>query len=584
MISAYAFVFGFCEYFHGDEFLGNQSIINVFLFAGAYLLLKAAFVIEDKRTKQYCGGFGVLLAVALVVGHTLYVENSIRKLLTVSGLAKGAISILGFATVLGAILALAVKQLQKVENLPLAKLWKLFRYPALLAVLMFMAWLPYYLAYYPGIFAYDIDAQTAQALGITEVTRFHPPLHTFFWWLCLTIERWIGIQALTIYAIAQMTALASAFAYVLCFLVKRGIHNGLILGSLLYFALNPVIAIFSFVPTKDATLAIFLTLYIVELCSFLADREAYANKPMKHVKLVIWVVLCCLLRNNMVYAIVIAGVFMVLLQEKLWKTVLLWCVSIVLGFGLINGPFYTLLGVKEGSSAEMLSVPMQQLACVVYYHEAELSEEDKAAIGQYLPVDELVAKYNYRFADNVKSEFNTERFDEAPLEFIKVWAKFLVRYPVEYVEAFLNLNLPYWYPDACSTDAISRRAYIEVNIIDTSEYGYSVVRDSKLPGLLEKIEKVASYEAFRTKPVIANVFSISTPIWILLICGLVLLIKKRKDMLLPLLPTLGLWMTFMLGPVSNLRYMFPIIVLYPLYAALILQTNRFNKIHKEEGE
>ncbi len=581
IISAYAFVFGFGEYFHGDEFLGNQSIINIFLFAGAYFLLKAAFAIEDKRFREYCGGFGALLAVVLVVGHKLYVENSIRSLLTVGGLAKGGISILGFAMVLGAILLLTMKQLEKVETLPLAKTRRLFRNPILLIVIMLAAWLPYYLAYYPGIFSYDVVMQTGQALGALEVTRFHPPLHTFFWKLCLTLEELVGIQALVIYSVVQMAALAGAFCCVICFLAKKGFHNGLILGSLLFFTLNPVIAIFSFVPTKDAALAIFLTLYIVELCYFLTDRQTYSKSIRKHVKLVVWAILCCLLRNNMVYAIVIAGIFMILFQKKLWKTVLLWCVSIVLGFGLINGPVYTALGVKEGSSAEMLSVPMQQLTCVVYYHEAELSEEDKAAIGQYLPVEELALRYNFRLADTVKGDFNSERFDESPLEFIKVWAKFLVRYPVEYVEAFLNLNLPYWYPDACSTDAISKKAYIETHIMDTSEYGYQVVRDSKLPWLLEKLEKVANYEAFRTKPVIANLFSISTPIWVLLVSGLVLLIKRRKDMLLPLFPALGLWLTFMLGPVSNFRYMYPIIVLYPLYAALILQTN---KIAKEEGE
>ena len=581
IISAYAFVFGFCEYFHGEDFLGNQSIINLFLFAGSFFLLKTAFAESDKHVKWYCGGFGVLLAVALVVGDKLYTEHSIRSLLSISGLGKGFISILGFATVLGAILLLAFRQVQKVESLRLDRVWKLFRHPAIMLVLMFGAWLPYYLAYYPGIFSYDVVLQTGQALGVLEMSRFHPPLHTYFWKLCLQVEEWSGLQALVMYSLIQMLALAGAFSYVLYVLAKKGFYNGLLLGSLLFFALNPVIALFSFVPTKDAALAIFLILYIMELLLCLTDRRSFAQNPKGHIKLMVWGCLCCLLRNNMVYAIVLASIFMVLFQRKLWKTVLLWCAGIVLGFGLINGPIYTLLGVQKGSSAEMLSVPMQQLSCVVYYHGAELSAEDKAAIGQYLPVEELAVKYNYRFADHVKGDFNTARFDESPLEFVKLWWQFLVRYPVEYVEAFLNLNLPYWYPDACSTDAVSRVAYIETQIKDTSEYGYQVVRDSKLPWLLPKLEKIANYEAFRTKPVIANMFSISTPVWFLLMCGWTLLIKRRRDLLLPILPALGFWLTFLLGPVSNLRYMFPIIVLYPLYTVVVLQTKKFAK---EEGE
>lgn len=574
IISAYAFVFGFCEYFHGDEFLGNQSIINIFLLVGAYFLLKEAYAKEERRLKRYCSGFGILLAMVLVAGHRLYVEYSLRSLLTPGGVVKSGIIVLGFGTVLGAVLVFVMKQLRKAEELPLTKTWRLFKQPVLSAVIILAAWLPYYLAYYPGIFSYDVVQQTGQALGALEVTRFHPPLHTFFWSICLGVERLTGIQALLVYAVVQMTALAGAFSCVIRFLARNGFHSGILLGSLLFFAFNPVIALFSFVPTKDAALAIFLTLFIVELCNFLTDKKVCTETPGRHIKLIIWGILCCLLRNNMMYAIALAGVFMILFQKKLWKTVLFWCVSIVLGFGLINGPIYTLLGVQKGSSAEMLSVPMQQLSCVVYYHEAELSPEDKAVIGQYLPVEELVTRYNYRFADTVKGDFNSQQFDKAPMEFVKVWAQFLVRYPLEFAEAFLNLNLPYWYPDACSTDAISKVAYIETQIKDTSEYGYQVVRDSKLPWLLTKLEKVANYEAFRTKPVIANLFSISTPIWVLVMSGFVFLVKKRKDMLLTVFPALGLWMTFMLGPVSNFRYMFPIIVLYPLYAALALQTNK----------
>lgn len=537
--------------------------------------MKTAYETVEKRLKHYSGGFAALLALILVVGNRLYVDNHLRGLFSSFGsLVKSGICFWGFATVLGAVLMLALHYLVKVENLPKTNTWSVFKKPGLVAIGFLVAWLPCYLAYYPGIFSYDMELQTGQALGYLTVSRFAPPLHTFFWRLCLAVGELTGIQALVCYSVMQMIMLAVAFSYAIHFMVKRDINNWIVLGTFLFFALNPVIAIFSFIPTKDAMLAIFLLLYVLELSNFLVDKSGFSKSIWRNVKLVLLAILCCLLRNNMVYGIVFAAVFMILFQRKLWKNVLLWCVCTVVGYGLINGPVYSAIGISEGSSGEMLSVPMQQLSYVVYCHEDKLTKEDKAAIGEYLPVEELAVRYNPRLADTVKGDFDIERFDENPSAFWEVWVTFLLRYPMEYIEAFLNLNLPYWYPDAMSTDAYSPKAYIETYIMDTSEFGYEVVRESKLPWLLEKYEKVARFEAFQTKPVIANVFSISTPIWILLLSGLVMLIKNRKDMLLPLLPAIGLWCTFLLGPVSNLRYMYPIMVLYPIYIAFMLQADR----------
>ena len=34
----------------------------------------------------------------------------------------------------------------------------------------------------------------------------------------------------------------------------------------------------------------------------------------------------------------------------------------------------------------------------------------------------------------------------------------------------------------------------------------------------------------------------------------------------PFLPVMLLWMTYLLGPVSNFRYIYPMVILYPLFA------------------
>ena len=573
-VSSYAFVFGFCEYFHGYDALGNQSILNIFLFAGAFFLIEKGFQAGKKSLKTAGSVFSMLLSVALVVGKALYTENSIQGLLTPQGFVKAMITLVGYSVFLAAICNLLLDRFDKSGESNQCKRWKIFRYPLLLAGIIFLAWIPCYLAYYPGIMSYDIIIQTRQAMGIEEVTRFHPPLHTFLWKLCLELEEGIGWNGLVVYSLVQMMLMAGAFAYVLRFLEKKGCSNGMLLGTLLYSALNPVVAIFSFVPTKDATLTIALTLFIVELCDYVTSDNKTRKNIGQIVRLIVFGVLSCLLRNNVIYAMIFAGLLAIVVYRKIWKQIMIGCAGIVLGFLLINGPIYTLLGVGEGSSGEMLSVPLQQLASVVYYHGGELSGEDVSALAEFLPVEELAERFNFRLADPVKETFHSEEFDNHPLKFVKLWWEFFVRYPGEYVDAFLNLNLPYWYPDANSVDMYAKRNYIETFLANLQGFEYLQVRESKIPKLLEMYEKVASYDAFKTKPVLANIFSISTPIW-LLVAGICILCRKRKkELIVPFLPMIGLWLTYMLGPTSNFRYMFPIIAIYPLFIALAMQVKK----------
>ncbi len=227
-----------------------------------------------------------------------------------------------------------------------------------------------------------------------------------------------------------------------------------------------------------------------------------------------------------------------------------------------------------------VSFVMQDWCCLHFYvvskYEATLPQEDIAAIDIYLPVNQLADRYNPRFADSTKETFHTDAFDEDAFSFIKIWFKLFAQYPMEYVESFLNLNLPYWYADACSYDSYSERKYIETTTLtDFSLSGYEYKADSKIPKLYSIYQALTNFMTYKNIPIVSNLFSIGTPIWILLLGTFFLKIRKRTSLILPLLPAVFLWFTFLLGPVSNFRYMFPIFVLYPMYLAAILQPNRF---------
>lgn len=574
LFCAYCFVFGITEYFFDGEIWGNQSILNLILVFLTFFIIKMTLTKTDKRL-LLCGTvFSFLLSASLVFGNHIYWGGRLSTLFdSVKTAAITLLTLWGFTVVILSAFIIVMNFLKKLPAETGNKLTKINRYPFIYGILMLLCWLPCYLAYYPGIFSYDIEFQTMEILGDMAYSRFHPPLHTFLWSLCLSAEQGTGFNALVLYSLIQMCLFATAFTYVLYFMIKKNCHTWLILASFLFFALNPVIALFSFIPVKDALLTVFFVFFCVELCFFAEQPETHAKNIPANVRLILFGLLCCLLRNNVVYALVPTFICIFFLVKEQWKRILLWFGCILLGYFLINGPLYTALGIEEGNSREMLSVPMQQIAYVVVCNEASLSTEELTQINEYIPTENLSALYNPRFADPVKNTFITEAFNENPSKFINLWWHLFIKYPEDYVVSFLNLHIPYWYPDANSVDMFSQRAYIETTVPDIPLTDYVVIRDSKLPGLYAQYEKIASYERFKTLPVISNLFSISLPVWILLFGITVLVAGKEKKAIVPFLPSLFLWCTFILGPVSNLRYLLPIIVLYPIFAAMILKSS-----------
>lgn len=573
IITAFFFVKGISNYFFSGNLLGIESILNWFLFGSVILIMHYGNAYITKRNFFCFFSLSFILSVTMIFGRPIYLYGSMEKFFfPTSQLFFNIVYIFAFSLVFYCIFILMEHQLSRININNNKNTWKIFKYPPLLSTIIFLAWIPCYLSYYPGVFSYDMGQQNYEAIGLVALSKYHPPLHTLFWRFCLFLEQNLNINALVFYSITQMILLATAFSYLVTFLAKKKFNNWIVLSALLFFAFNPVIAIFSFIPTKDAMYSAFCVLFTIELLKLVSSHTATLKESRWNIiRAVAFGTLSCLFRNNMIYALIPSAIIICFIIKKARKKLIISFVSIVAIFWIISGPVFSLLNIEDGNKRELLSVPIQQISYVVKHYSDQLSPEDCEDINKYLPLEEIPELYNLRLADPVKIKFNDVYFEKDKISFFKVWYRLLLQYPDEYINAFLNLNLPYWYPDACTIDQYSNRLYIETSIPDATISGYNVERDSKIPWLYNKYEEVASYQKFIDKPLISNIFSISTPIWILL--GSITLCIYRKDYTLtaPTIIMLFVWLTFIIGPVSNFRYMFPIIVLYPLFISVILQ-------------
>ncbi len=575
LILSYTTVSAINRYFFISHTTRNGSILNLIWMATIFFLLIHAHK-TTLKTRLLAFLLGSLLAISLMTGKTLYLDNSLYSFFfPIKNLKVQLTCIIGFAVLFGAVLSILFAYLENLERkdyIEHTSSWKLCHLPSVCwMIIFFLSWLPCYLSYYPGIYSYDMDDLTNQALGITPFTRFHPPLHTLLWKACLSLQSVLPVEPIIAYSMFQMLLFAAVFARVIHFLIKKGFHNGIILGNILFFALNPTIAMFSFIPTKDACFAAAFLLLTIELCELITHPLAYKIPARCSLRLVLSVLLCCLFRNNAIYALLLfAPVATFFLYRNRRKIAVLFLFSF-LCFFFIDRVFYGALGIEKGDNREILSVPIQQIANVVTMDEESLTDEEKAQINCYLPYDTIKESYNPRFADPVKQSFQTETFNADKAAFFRLWFHLFTRYPGNYLNAFLSLNLPYWYPDAYAIDEYAKREYIETFIYDYDSIGYTFARDSKLPWLYERYEKLASYQRLGRKPIVANIFSLSMPLWLTLTCCFLLFLKNRRKLCLILLPSLLLWFTFMAGPVSNFRYIFPIHIQYALFLSLALQ-------------
>lgn len=576
-IIAVCFMLAVNHYFFEDAARELATVMNVPMVILVYLFLQRTKNIVGS-VRKYAFVFSILFSVMLIVGKQVYDTNGVTQIwATVPHFLYALVSLFGFCMFFTAFFSYVFQYFIKSDGKgEQVTLWKIFRVKGVYFVIwlfIFLSWIPAFIAYYPGIFSYDMPYQTWTVFGLVEHTKHHPPLHTFIWSMCLKGQEIIHLEAIVIYTLIQMLLLSASFAGVINFLIKKKMRNGIILASLLFLSVNPVIAICALLPVKDIYFTAFFILAVVEICKLYMDPVAYLSKVKSYIILGIFILLSCLFRNNAIYAFILGVPVVVVSLKKHWEMVLIAFLLPLFCFYFIDGFVYSSLGIRDGAVTEILCIPQQQIANVAANRGESLTEEERAAIDEYLPCETMAELYNPRFADSIKGSINKEKIEEDKGKFLKLWAKLFFKYPGEYVNAFLALNLPYWYVDSAALDPYSCRDYIETGAHGTEQYTFE--RKNLLPQVYGFYERVASYEFFANKPVISLLCSMTLPIWFLLFCAFLLKAKGHGKGICVLVVPCFFWLTYIAGPVSNFRYIIPLFCLYPLLLAFLFQSGQF---------
>lgn len=440
-------------------------------------------------------------------------------------------------------------------------------------VLILIAWVPVWLAYYPAVFAYDAETQLGQVISQIYSTH-HPLMHTLIMGGCMKLMWDVGgINAgMAMYAALQMILMAGVCGWMIAEAHRLGTRRWLLWVYGCFCALFPVHAILAISTTKDSVFAGLMAVFVLLVRRCLADEGGL-------IRLVVATALMILFRNNAVYALVFMMIILAAVcitgRRSGRKPVKGLLIAILIGCiagCLINTGLKAVLHAESGSPREALSIPIQQMARVYVRH----GEELPAGIADDLAVllagtsEDLTVRYNEHLADPVKRQI----YMKEPARFVKTWVRLGLRYPGDYLDAWLYTTEGAWYIRDTSVNRIYGEGsaggfgYLSTDI-RSMPAGFEVIPRSFIPGLRSGLERLVSDNVFEKIPVIRLVFSPALYVWILAGYGYVRRVRRDYVSTAVLLYPLAVYLTILMGPAVLIRYMYPymLLVLLPMLPA-----------------
>ena len=451
-------------------------------------------------------------------------------------------------------------------------------------LLLTLARIPFFLAYYPGICAYDIAIQLGQVRS-GEYNLHHPLAHTLLLKGALDIGNILFHNATTGIALmiaGQVLLLSFAMAYGIAYLYRRGCRKSVLILTQAFCMFYPFFGYLSVSVTKDVVFSAFFLFQLIALLSLLDGNKDWKTDLLFCAASVIMQ----LFRNNATYAfLVLEGILFLCVvfgkrERKLFVRIFAeGAVALILG-AVFLFVLTKATNAQQGDKREMLSVPIQQMARCMIYHggvgllpedDGSMSEKDRALVNDFL-LYESYLKYKAKLADPVKSNTNTYVVRYRTVEFIKTYMHLLTEYPGDMVNAFLALNAGYFYMGDESHGSIydlwetKGVAYAHTRW-DISMEEYGILQNSGMKGLREFLSNWADENGHLKVPVVKYLFVPALLFWGYILGLLRNVRRKEYRNCIPYALVAGYYFTLLLGPCVQLRYLFPLMSAFAILLA-----------------
>ncbi len=428
---------------------------------------------------------------------------------------------------------------------------------------------------YPGTLTTDSLTQIDQIVnGYTS--NHHPFWHSvvisLFYNTGLSLFG-TSVAGVALYSVASALFMAACFAYALSTLYRAGASKAVLLLCGAGYALLPYHIAYSVTMWKDVVFGGAVLLFVVTLYRGL---KKIGRPVLNLIGLFFCGVAVGVWRSNGWLALVAFAVCLVLYcviyKQKLIATVLVVCGAVVISW-FMKGPVLSMMNVSQPDLVESLSIPVQQVARVISEGYA-LTDEEYDLLSQVVDVEEIPEIYQFYISDPVKNEIrskNQQYLIEHKFEYLKLWINLGLKYPGEYVKAWVDQTRGYF-------NGGYRYWIYSQGINDPNDFSLSTqVQPNRVQDWFQDY-----FDEFYDLEILQPLHSVGLHVWIVFGAFVVCVIKKRPEMLLCIVPLMIVGTLLVATPVyCEFRYAYSIFTSLPFLAVVCLSAQNTSS---EKGE
>lgn len=427
--------------------------------------------------------------------------------------------------------------------------------------IVFLCMVPFLLTNFPAVMTPDSLAQYRQVAGIEGYSDHHPWVHTLlfnlFYELGFVLTKDVYI-AIAFYTVAQMLFVAMSVAYVWCTLYEMGLKKKYCVIGMALFVIYPYNLIYGVTIWKDILFS--MSVLVLTITVF---RLQLNTKSLRD-----WILygVCgffmCMLRHNGFYAFLVAAFVFFFVFRKKWKVFLPITLGIVCLCFVIKGPVMDAAGVEPGKFAFKVCIPLQQIGRVVT-EGCELTQDEKELLQKINVLDYIPEHYQKGGADPMFAWViygDQQYLVEHKMDYLKLWISIGLRYPVEYIEAFLDQTRGYWYP--MSPEQV---VYFGITENENGLTSQAILEGPVIVKFHELLTKL--YTIF---PLYGMLYSMGGMWWIFLILMAMAIRNGNHEAWIAGTPVFLLTLTLFIAVplVADIRYGYPLLITVPCLAAI----------------
>lgn len=464
------------------------------------------------------------------------------------------------------------------------------------SAVVFISWFIVYLAGFPGFYCYDsIHITNAVNVGLDTLSNTQSVIHTMFASSIIKIGELLFESfnaGVATYTFIQMFIMTSLVGIIISFIIDKNGSWVLVLLSIAFFALNPLLAMFASCSTKDVIFAFLLTVLGILLYKICNDKTGFTKRQFVLITVVSF--LTIIYRNNAIYivlfAILITAILLVRRKEESLKHIasllLPYLLSIVLAFVWI-GPVITALDANKSHPVnEMISIPTMQIARACY-EDAEVEHELFNELG--VDPGTLANQYSAtpQCSDYTRPLFWDALNDGKLNVFLELWSKNVSEHPLISLEALLYLTEGAWSPFGDITGYNVGGSKYDYANTETSLFACVAEEpanlESKLPAVYAFLWSISRYKIVQSNPLTAWMVSVAFYLFVLLISFTHCSIAKNTGGTVFCTLMILLCLTNLLGPMVLVRYYLPIIYSAPLLVFFLFDRKPYGSLASKKN-